>query len=113
MESQAGEIMIHYMKRVFRQETSLPYMQAIFQLLKSIHLFMQFNLTSNVEKWVNDTPESFRFVVKAYQGMTGHMREGNPFDSKEEMFHAFLESVKPYVTSNKLGYDFISNATLV
>ncbi|WP_176585275.1 DUF72 domain-containing protein [Priestia megaterium] len=59
--------------------------------------------TSNVEKWVNDTPESFRFVVKAYQGMTGHMREGNPFDSKEEMFHAFLESVKPYVTSNKLG----------
>lgn len=38
------EIMIHYMKRVFHQETSLPYTQAIFQLLKSIHLFMQFNL---------------------------------------------------------------------
>lgn len=28
----------------------------------------------NTSKWVNETPENFRFVVKAYQGMTGHQR---------------------------------------
>lgn len=30
----------------------------------------------NAEKWVQDTPEGFQFIVKAYQGMTGHMRVG-------------------------------------
>ncbi|TYR78677.1 DUF72 domain-containing protein [Priestia megaterium] len=58
---------------------------------------------ANVEKWISDTPASFRFIVKAYQGMTGHLREGNPFNSREEMFQAFLDSVIPYVKSNKLA----------
>lgn len=57
----------------------------------------------NVEKWVNDTPADFRFVVKAYQGMTGHQRGEIPFSSKEEMFEAFKESLAPYRESGKLA----------
>ncbi|KKK39473.1 hypothetical protein WQ57_03745 [Mesobacillus campisalis] len=57
----------------------------------------------NAEKWVQDTPESFQFIVKAYQGMTGHQRGKMPFDSKSEMFAAFRESLKPYQEASKLA----------
>lgn len=57
----------------------------------------------NVEKWVKDTPESFQFIVKAYQGMTGHQRGEIPFDSKELMFEAFRLSLEPYIEADKLS----------
>lgn len=57
----------------------------------------------NAEKWVNETPESFQFIVKAYQGMTGHMRGEIPFQNKQEMFQAFKESLQPYIDKNKLA----------
>lgn len=58
---------------------------------------------SNIEKWIRDTPDSFQFIVKAYQGMTGHLRGDTPFDSLEEMFDAFLESVMIYQEKQKLA----------
>lgn len=57
----------------------------------------------NVEKWIRDTPESFQFIVKAYQGMTGHQRGEIPFESKEDMFEAFRLSLRPYQESDKLS----------
>ncbi|WP_223701434.1 DUF72 domain-containing protein [Sutcliffiella deserti] len=57
----------------------------------------------NVEKWVSDTPTSFRFIVKAYQGMTGHQRGEIPFESKETMFTAFQDSIKSFESSGKLA----------
>ncbi|PLR85231.1 MULTISPECIES: DUF72 domain-containing protein [Bacillus] len=57
----------------------------------------------NAEKWVQETPDSFRFIVKAYQGMTGHQRGEIPFENKQEMFAAFRESLKTYQSANKLA----------
>ncbi len=57
----------------------------------------------NVEKWVSTTPDSFQFIVKAYQGMTGHLRGDIPFESIEQMFEAYRESLKPYIESGKLA----------
>ena len=57
----------------------------------------------NSEKWIRETPDGFQFIVKAYQGMTGHLRGNIPFDSKEEMFAAFRESLFPYLESGKLA----------
>jgi len=57
----------------------------------------------NALKWVHDTPHGFQFIVKAYQGMTGHMRGEIPFESKREMFQAFKDSLEPYITNNKLA----------
>ncbi|GHH97634.1 DUF72 domain-containing protein [Neobacillus kokaensis] len=54
-------------------------------------------------KWVNETPESFQFIVKAYQGMTGHQRGEIPFASNQEMFQAFKESLEPYIQTDKLA----------
>jgi len=57
----------------------------------------------NMEKWVRDTPESFQFIAKAYQGMTGHLRGEIPFDSKIEMFNAYIKSLEPLKASKKLA----------
>jgi len=57
----------------------------------------------SVERWVKETPPSFQFVVKAYQGMTGHQRGEIPYQSKEEMFQAFLLSIEPFVEAKKLA----------
>ncbi|MFC7370889.1 DUF72 domain-containing protein [Fictibacillus iocasae] len=56
----------------------------------------------NYERWVSQTPESFSFVVKAYQGMTGHARGKVPFETTKEMFDAFKESIKPVTEAGKL-----------
>lgn len=57
----------------------------------------------NSERWMKDTPESFRFIVKAFQGMTGHQRGEVPFQDKNEMFSAFNDSLEPYITGKKLA----------
>ncbi|OZI13018.1 hypothetical protein CEW92_03610 [Bacillaceae bacterium SAS-127] len=57
----------------------------------------------NMEKWVAETPENFKFIVKAYQGMTGHQRGEIPFESKEEMFQRFNDSLQPLVEADKLA----------
>ncbi|MEC0246048.1 DUF72 domain-containing protein [Paenibacillus chitinolyticus] len=56
----------------------------------------------NTRKWVKETPPGFGFVVKAYQGMTGHLRGKNPFESTEQMFRAFAESIEPMREAGKL-----------
>ena len=60
-----------------------------------------------MQRWANDTPPEFQFVVKAYQGMTGHARGGGsgykPFPSEEAMFEAFRDSIIPLQQTGKLA----------
>ncbi|MER2079300.1 DUF72 domain-containing protein [Psychrobacillus psychrotolerans] len=57
----------------------------------------------NSLKWIKETPDNFQFVVKAYQGITGHLRGDFPFDSIEEMFALYRQSVMPFKNSGKLS----------
>jgi len=57
----------------------------------------------NVRKWCELTPDSFRFVIKAYQGMTGHLRGEIPFESKNDMFNAFIECANEFKRHGKLA----------
>lgn len=57
----------------------------------------------NIQKWIKETPDQFQFIVKAYQGITGHAREELPFDTKEEMFQAFIQSMRPLQETGKLA----------
>ncbi|PLS18078.1 DUF72 domain-containing protein [Bacillus sp. M6-12] len=57
----------------------------------------------NNDKWVSDTPNNFEFIIKAYQGMTGHQRGEIPFSSKEEMFKAYRDSLLSYQEADKLA----------
>lgn len=57
----------------------------------------------NIRKWIAETPSSFRFIVKAYQGITGHQRAELPFASKDEMYEAFRLSMGPLQEAGKLA----------
>lgn len=57
----------------------------------------------HIEKWCQDTPDAFQFIVKAYQGMTGHLREELPFATKNDMFEAFRQSVAVFQKHGKLA----------
>lgn len=56
-----------------------------------------------MERWCAETPAHFGFVVKAYQGMTGHARGGKtPFEDTPAMYRAFRESLVPVREAGKL-----------
>lgn len=57
----------------------------------------------NIQKWIRDTPETFQFIPKAYQGMTGHLRGESPYEHKQDMFKAYRNSVEPLKGANKLA----------
>ncbi len=57
----------------------------------------------NIRKWIRETPDHFSFIVKAYQGMTGHLRGELPYESKEEMFQLFRLSLQPLQEADKLS----------
>ncbi|RHW36798.1 DUF72 domain-containing protein [Lysinibacillus yapensis] len=57
----------------------------------------------NIEKWLNETPQNFQFVMKAYQGITGHLREDNPYETRNDMFEAFRQSASIFQEANKLA----------
>ena len=53
-------------------------------------------------RWASETPDGFGFIVKAYQGMTGHARGGAPFADTASMFDAFRASIEPMRAAGKL-----------
>lgn len=57
---------------------------------------------SNYIKWINETPDKFSFIIKAYQGLTGHARGDLLYNNLGEMFHAFKESIQPVIEAGKL-----------
>ncbi|GFN32749.1 DUF72 domain-containing protein [Paenibacillus xylaniclasticus] len=57
----------------------------------------------NMVKWAAETPDDFSFVVKAYQGMTGHTRGRIPYPDEAAMFRAFRESLQPVLEAGKLA----------
>ena len=57
----------------------------------------------NSLKWINETPDNFQFVVKAYQGITGHLRGESPFQSQDEMFELYRQSILPFQDAGKLS----------
>ncbi|NYF26172.1 DUF72 domain-containing protein [Sporosarcina sp. JAI121] len=57
----------------------------------------------NIQKWIEETPDNFRFIVKAYQGMTGHHRGELPYESIDKMYDLFRLSVTPLREAGKLA----------
>ncbi|WP_332238555.1 DUF72 domain-containing protein [Sporolactobacillus sp. KGMB 08714] len=55
----------------------------------------------NYVNWIKETPENFQFIIKAYQGLTGHLRGKTAFKNIGEMFDAFRKSIDPMLRSGK------------
>ncbi|HLR41522.1 MAG TPA: DUF72 domain-containing protein [Virgibacillus sp.] len=86
-----------------KAKDKLPEYGSHFPVVEVDASFYAVQSVRNATKWVSETPDNFRFVVKAYQGMTGHERKDIPFESKSEMFQAFKDSLKPYQDAGKLA----------
>lgn len=56
----------------------------------------------NYEKWCQETPQNFSFVIKAYQGMTGHQRGESQYKNIGDMFDRFIDSIQPVIAHKKL-----------
>jgi uncharacterized protein YecE (DUF72 family) len=82
----------------------LPTYSAHFPIVEIDSSFYAVQPVRNYAKWVSQTPDAFRFIVKAYQGMTGHLREKkNYYDTPEEMYQAFHISIEPVRAAGKLA----------
>ncbi|SES16728.1 DUF72 domain-containing protein [Psychrobacillus sp. OK032] len=57
----------------------------------------------NSSKWIKETPDNFQFVVKAYQEITGHLRGESHYESMDEMFQRYRESLQPFKEAGKLS----------
>ncbi|MDD9270653.1 DUF72 domain-containing protein [Paenibacillus sp. GCM10023248] len=53
-------------------------------------------------KWAMDTSNEFTFLIKAYQGLTGHTRQPYTAEETDAMFHSFIESIEPVIRAGKL-----------
>ncbi|TGB00404.1 DUF72 domain-containing protein [Sporolactobacillus shoreae] len=72
-----------------------------FPIVESDSSFYAIQPEKNYRNWVNETPDNFRFIVKAYQGMTGHLRGKTSFKNIGEMFDTFCSSIDPLLQSGK------------
>lgn len=54
-------------------------------------------------RWAEQTPAHFQFVVKAYQGMTGHRRNDRYYSNTRQQFAAFISAIEPLRETGKLG----------
>ncbi len=54
-------------------------------------------------RYAEETADGFRFVVKAYQGITGHLRGKPYYENDDAMYAAFRESLEPVIQAGKLS----------
>lgn len=85
-----------------KSKDRLPLYSGHFPIVEVDSCFYAVQPLRNMSKWTEQTPDSFSFICKAYQGMTGHLRGQNPFRDTDEMFDAYLESLKPMREAGKL-----------
>lgn len=74
----------------------------VFPIVEVDSSFYAIQPERNYVLWAQQTPAHFGFVVKAYQGMTGHARGQAAPTSLEETFQAFASSIRPLCEAGKL-----------
>ncbi|MEV2342362.1 DUF72 domain-containing protein [Paenibacillus larvae] len=85
-----------------KSKDRLPMYCGHFPIVEVDSCFYEVQSLHNMSKWTEQAPDSFSFICKAYQGMTGHLRGKNPFTDTKEMFDAYLESLRPMREAGKL-----------
>ncbi|MFC7060397.1 DUF72 domain-containing protein [Halobacillus seohaensis] len=57
---------------------------------------------THYKKWLRQTPESFSFVIKAFQQLTGHDRQTRTVQEAKDLIKRYEESIQPIIESGKL-----------
>lgn len=81
----------------------LNYYARHFSVVEIDSTFYAIQSPERMKKWITDTPDHFKFVVKAYQGMTGHQRSSQTTEEKKKaMYDAFLAMIQPLIEADRL-----------
>src|SRR5699024_5708200 len=59
---------------------------------------------STIEKWCNETPDNFKFIIKTNQFMTVHGDFRTTYNNIQERFEAYKHMLEPMVKRGKLAY---------
>lgn len=82
----------------------LAYYAQHFPLVEVDSSFYGLHPPTYYRRWARETPDGFRFNVKAYGAMTQHHREPRPGEEDlHKVFHLFDASVQPLREAGKLG----------
>lgn len=81
------------------QAKFLPYYSAQLNSVEVNFTFRQLLKESTVQKWLNETPNHFRFAVKAHQVIT-HIKR---LKGAEEFVKRFVSTLEPLERAGKLG----------
>lgn len=75
-----------------------------FPIVEMDNSFYAIPSPDQMDKWAQTVPGHFGFIVKAYQGMTGHARGGtlSKYSSTRSMFDEFRASVRVLQAAGKL-----------
>ncbi|WP_414043669.1 DUF72 domain-containing protein [Macrococcus sp. EM39E] len=57
----------------------------------------------NINKWLKETPENFKFIVKIHQALTGHASVEDFADSRLQLIEQFRLMLTPMYEAGKLG----------
>lgn len=85
-----------------RPQDKLKEYSTYFSIVEVDSSYYAIHKDSLYQKWVADTSNRFSFLIKAYQGMTGHTRQNYSDGETEGMFRDFIESIQPVIDAGKL-----------
>ncbi|TDM41847.1 DUF72 domain-containing protein [Macrococcoides goetzii] len=57
----------------------------------------------NIQKWIKETPDNFKFIVKIHQALTGHAAVEDFAASRVELIEQFKTMLQPIYDAGKLG----------
>ncbi|TDM48198.1 DUF72 domain-containing protein [Macrococcoides goetzii] len=57
----------------------------------------------NIQKWIKETPDNFKFIVKIHQALTGHAAVEDFAESRIELIEQFIKMLQPLHKAGKLG----------
>jgi len=57
----------------------------------------------NIRKWINETPDRFKFVVKIHQALTGHAEVAQYADTRLQLIEQFNLMVGPLIEEDRLA----------
>ncbi|MFB9275356.1 DUF72 domain-containing protein [Cohnella cellulosilytica] len=73
-----------------------------FALVEMDSAFYAVQPPDRMARYAEETPQGFGFVVKAYQGITGHLRGKPYYENDDDMYGAFRDSLTPLREAGKL-----------
>lgn len=86
-----------------KNKLSLAEYASFFPIIELNTSFYGIKTSETSQKWCEQTPDRFQFIIKAYQSMTKHSDWQDNYGSEKEMYQAFHEFIAPLKQANKLA----------